>query len=104
MANVSECHMQVGSVTWHCGRAVVRDGKCVLHAPKLSAREKESLSPTAARSEGDFEQRFMDELKNYIEKTSRSGASYSFRGVHFTDVQWNQPPFHALLLSRRLGF
>lgn len=41
----------------------------------------------------------MDELKNYIEKTSRSGASYSFRGVHFTDVQWNQPPFHALLLS-----
>ncbi len=81
-----------------CPRPVVRSGRCVLHAPKLTLEEKLQLSPSERKDEEAFEKQFIDELKKETGRAEEK-RNICWDGYHFPTIQWNQPPWSQLFTN-----
>jgi len=78
-----------------CSNPVVRSGRCIAHAPKLTVREKSRLSPEQLAAEQAFEADFVEHMSGLAK--IRPSGNYEWDGVHFCSIEWNQPPWLDLL-------
>lgn len=72
-----------------CTRMVVRDGRCLLHMPKPTKAEKQLLDPVQRIREEALEREFATEIQKM--------QIADFSAIHFPALEWNQPPYSALL-------
>ena len=87
-----------------CPRPVVRDGRCILHAPKLTREERAALTESEAREEAQFEAAFAKALLEMVGAQKLLPSGIDFQAVHFTDIAWNQPPWLNVLSGHFVNF
>ena len=97
------CRPATGIGIMQCGRPVVRDGRCILHAPKLTNQEKLALTGPEVREEAEFEAQFKTTLLD-VAKSPVLPGSIDLQAIQFPQIQWNLVGGHVLRLELGIRF
>ena len=89
----SQCRPENQFAIMDCPHPVVREGRCILHTPKYTEREKRLFSKDELDAEALIEEQFKTEFLKQLQQA----PGQMLPAIHFPAMQWNQPPLYDLL-------
>jgi uncharacterized protein YjbI with pentapeptide repeats len=88
-----ECQFKPGSREGNkCSRPAIRDGRCIFHAPKRTAVEKQSLSATELDAEIKLDEQFRQELSELLNRmeATPNDEPIDCRGFEFPEFTFDK--------------